>query len=76
MKKYSSETEMLIQLYISGKAWRNEADKSCNDCKMLQDYMSHVEQQSHGRKTHTMTSAIHLKTYNNRAMMAPYCSTG
>lgn len=30
-----------------------ETDKSCNDSKTLQDYMRHVEQQSHGRTTHT-----------------------
>ena len=34
---------MFIQgIYISGKAWQIEADKSCNDSKTLQDYMKHV----------------------------------
>ena len=32
MKKYLSETEMLIQgICISGKAWQTETDKLCND---------------------------------------------
>ena len=51
MKKYSTEIEMIIQgKYISGKAWQIEADKSCNDNKMLQDSMRHIEQQFHGLK--------------------------
>lgn len=50
--KFCSETEILIQgIYTSSKAWHIEANKSCNDSKTLQDYMRHVEQQSHGRKT-------------------------
>lgn len=38
-------------IYTSSKAWHIEVDNSCNDSKTLQDYMRHVEQQSHGRKT-------------------------
>ena len=38
-------------IYISGKAWQIEADKLCNDNKTLQDYMRHVEQQSHSWQT-------------------------
>ena len=46
MKKYSSETEMLIQgIYISSKAWQIEADKLCIDSNTLQDYMRHVPTQ-------------------------------
>ena len=55
MKKYLSETEMLIQgIYISCKAWQTEADQLCNNrsSKTLQDYKRHVEQQSRGYKTH------------------------
>ena len=45
---------MLIQgIYISGKAWQIEADKSCNNSKIMQDYKGHTEQQSNGRKTLT-----------------------
>ena len=56
---------MLIQgINISGKAWQIEADKSCNDSKTLQDYMTHVEQQCHGRKTDAWTAVIHLATFN------------
>ena len=56
-------------IYISGKPWQIEADKSCNDSKMLQDYMRHVEQQFHSRKTHAETASIHLMTYKNRASL-------
>ena len=31
--------------------------------------MRHVEQQSHGRKTHTYAAAIHLKTFKNCASL-------
>ena len=32
-------------IYVSGKAWQIEADKSCNnDSKVLQDYKRHFEQ--------------------------------
>ena len=61
---------MLIQrIYISGKAWQIEADKSCNDSKTLQDYKRHVELQSHGSKTQALTDAIHLTTFKNRASL-------
>ena len=40
-------------LIPGGKAWQIEANKSCNDGKTLQDYMRHVEEHSHGCKTHT-----------------------
>ena len=70
MKKYSSETEMFSQgKYIIGRARKIEADKSCNDSKTLQDYMRHVKQQSHGRKTQAQTAAIHLTTLKNRASL-------
>ena len=53
MKKYSSDTEMLIDgVCIGSKAWQTEADKMSNDSEMLQDYIKHIEQQSHGCKTH------------------------
>ena len=52
MKKVLPETEIPIKgIYISGKAWQIDADESCNDSKMLQDYMRHIEQQPHGHKT-------------------------
>ena len=35
----------------------------------MQDYMRHSEQQSHGRKTHAWTAAIHPTTYKNRASL-------
>lgn len=38
----------------------NETDKSCNDSKLLQDYMRHVQQQSHGRTTIAKKAAIYL----------------
>ena len=46
-----------------------EGDKSSNGSKTLQDYMRHVEQQSHGRKTHAKTAAIHLTIFKNRASL-------
>ena len=69
MTKYSSKTEMLIQgIYIGGKAWQIEADKSCNDSKTLQDYMRH-EQQSHSYNTHAETASIHLMILKNRSSL-------
>ena len=41
----------ITSIIISGKAQQIEADKLCNESKTLQDYMRHVEQQSHGHKT-------------------------
>ena len=61
---------MLIQGNV--ERIRGKADKSSNDAilkKTLQDYMRHVEQQSHGRKSHTVTAAIHLTTFKNRASL-------
>ena len=46
-----------------------EGDKSRNDSKTLQDYMRHVEQQSHGRKTHVNTAEIHLTIFKNRTSL-------
>ena len=47
-----------------------EGDKSRNDSKTLQDYMRHVEQQSHGRKTHAKTAAIFiLRSLKNRTSL-------
>ena len=41
MKKYLSETK---GIYMGGKAWQIEADKSCSDRKTLQDYMTQIKQ--------------------------------
>ena len=55
---------MLIHgIHTSGTAWKIEADKSCYDRKTLHDNMQHVEQQSHGRKTHAKTAATRLTTF-------------
>ena len=62
---------MLIQgIFVSGKAWQNVADKSCNDSKALQDYKRHVEQQFQGRKnTHIDSCDSYLTTLKNHASL-------
>ena len=46
-----------------------EADNLCNDGKTLQDYMRHIEQQSHGRKTLAESCDSFYNPFTNRASL-------
>lgn len=55
-------------VYTSGKAW-HITDKSCNECKTLQDNTTPVEQQAHSRTIHALTTTNHLSTFKNRSSL-------
>jgi hypothetical protein len=48
--------------------WQSMA-KLCNNSKTLPDYMRHIAQQYHSRKTHAQTAATHRTTFKIRASL-------
>ena len=49
--------------------WQIESYKACNDRKILQENMRHIEQQSNGCETRTETAVINLTTFKKPASL-------